>query len=143
MAPSAETLAHPEQLSAMIAELRANRVVGDDLSIRCSMFRFTGGTIPDQAWSSSHMTSYLTAARSRAAGCMATEDVERYLALIGTIAELQLPAATAVRPRTLRSRRVIADALDQALCEVRLLGSHLELALRTTHGAAELLSAIH
>jgi hypothetical protein len=129
MAASAELLALPEQLSAMIVELQANRVVLDRLSIRSSMFCFTGGTIPAQAWCIRCMTSYLTL-QSRAAGLVGAEDAKHYLALIETLNELQLGVAAAALPRTLRNRRDITDALDKMLREVLSLGSRLETDLR-------------
>jgi hypothetical protein len=138
---TSEPSADREQLSAMILDLQANRVVLDGLSIRCTMFRFTGGTIPAQAWSISRMASYLT--RSPSAGCIVTEDVERYLALIGTLVELQLGVATAAKPRTLRVRFAITDAFGRALSEILPLGSRLETAVKRSLEAEESLSSIY
>jgi hypothetical protein len=141
MTTTAEPSTHREQLSAMILELQANRVVLDRLSKQFAMFRFTGGTIPAQGCSTSGMASYL--ARSWVAESIATEDVERYRALIGTLAELQLNVSTAAGPRTLRVRFAITEVFSRALSEILPLGNHLETAVKRALEAAEPLSSIH
>jgi hypothetical protein len=112
----------------MIGNLHDNRVTLDDVSIRCSMFRFTGGTMPLAAWQINGLTSYLLIGSAMGGG-IAPEDVVRYLASLEKLTESQRDAANATRPRTLRMRRAITDALEQTLYEAQLLGADLEVSI--------------
>ena len=114
-----------EQLSAMILELRANRLVLGRLSKQCAMFRFTGGTIPPETLNICSMASHLSPALG--GGCIATNTVERYRDLIRYLAGLQLEAASVAGPRTLRARCAITDDLNLAISEILKLTNHLEL----------------
>lgn len=128
MAASKELSASLEQLRTMIGNLRDNRVTLDDLSIRCSMFRFTGGTMSLAAWQINGLTPYLLIG-SAVDGGIAPKDVARYLALLEKLTESQRDVANASRPRTLRVRRAITDALEQTLYEAQLLGTDLEVSI--------------
>jgi len=128
MAASKELSASLEQLRAMIGNLHDNRVTLDDLSIRCSMFRFTGGTMSLAAWQIDGLTPYLLIGSAMGGG-IAPKDVVRYLALLEKLTESQRDVANATRPRTLRTRRAITDALEQTLYEAQLLGTDLEVSI--------------
>lgn len=128
MVAPAEISVSREQLSAILGELQANREALNDLSIRCSMFRFTGGTIPVEAWHTICITSFLTADLAMS-GDVGHQDVVRYLALLEKLNESLRDVSISARPRTLRTRLVITDALDQMLSRVRSLGTHLESAI--------------
>lgn len=128
MSASTEQLASFEQLRAMIGDLDDNRVALGELSIRCSLFRFTGGTIPLEGWQISRLTSYLISGSAMYGG-VAAWDVVRYLALLEELNESQRDVANATRPRTLRARRAIMDAFEQTLSKAQSLGAHLELSI--------------
>jgi hypothetical protein len=112
----------------MMSDLHDNHVILDDLSVRCSMFRFTGGTILLAAWQISGLTPY-SLIGSAMGGNPEPDDVVRYLALLETLTESQRDVASAARPRTLRARRVITDALEQTLSQARLLGAYLKVSI--------------
>jgi len=141
MALPAEWPSYREQLSAMILALQANRAVLDRLLIRCSMYRFSGGIIAAEPWRLTAMTSYL--ARPPGTECIAPADVERYLALIGTLVDLQGGVATAARPRTLRHRHEITDALGRACSEILSMESGLESAMTSAFEAPQPTPAIY
>jgi hypothetical protein len=130
-----------EQLSAMVVDLQVNRAVLDRLSIRCSMFRFTGGALPAEPLRLTAMNSYL--ACPPAVDCIANEDVERYFVLIGTLVELQRGVATAERPRSLRQRHAVTDALARASSEILSIASGLESAMTSALEAPQPTSAVY
>jgi hypothetical protein len=136
MAATKELSASLKQLRAMIGDLHDNRVTLDDLAIRCSMFRFTGGTMSLAAWQINGLTPYLLIG-STMGGRIAPEDVVRYLALLEKLTESQRDFATATRPRTLRMRRAITDALEQTLHEAQLLGTDLEVSIEKDLDSSE------
>jgi hypothetical protein len=128
MAEFKERSASLETLRSMMSDLHDNHVILDDLSVRCSMFRFTGGTISLAAWQINGLTPYLFTGSAMSGGT-APEDVMRYLALLEKLTESQRDVASNARPRTLRARRVITDALEQTLSQARLLGAYLKASI--------------
>ena len=123
---------------AVILELQANRIILDELSNCYGMFLFTGGDVPRTRWG---LVALASIDYPFAADRIASGDVERYRHLAEAI--MALGEAVAVgRPRTMRSRKEIADRFGAASSEIRRLESTLEAAM--TKGSQEFgpLSAI-
>jgi len=128
-----------EALTAMIFELRANRVILAGLTDRYGVFLFTGGAVSRDRWSLDAITSFLD---SRfAADRISPGEVERYRQLAEKIMELG-QAVAAGGPRALRSRQDIAETFGRASAEIRRLGSALESAMVKSVEAAERPSAL-
>ena len=113
--------------AGMQLELQTNQAVLDGLVNWYSVFAFTGGAVPSGHCQLAAVNSYL--ARPFAAECILTKDVERYRCLIESI--MMPKAGIPARPRTLRGRKLLADAFGRTAAEIRALGSSLQSALRT------------
>ncbi len=113
--------------AGMRSELQTNQTVVDGLSNWYSVFAFTGGAVPSGHCELAAVNSYLD--RPFATDCISTEDVARYRSLIESI--MMPKAGIPARPRTLRGRKLLADAFGQAAAEIRTLGNRFESALST------------
>lgn len=123
-----------EALTEMTLELRANRVTLAGLMGRYDMFLFTGGGVSRERWDLVAITAYLD--RPFAVGGVSPGEVERYRQLAETIVTLGQTVAEG-GPRSLRSRRDIADTFGRASTELQRLGGALEAAITEAVGAAE------
>lgn len=114
---------HRDGLKAMVRELETNRAILDELAHGYQMFLFMGGDVPQNLWSLVELKSYHES--PIAGGTISIGELQRYLHLARAIVELGEEVANA-RPRSLRSRRPIADDFEAASSEIRALSRSLE-----------------
>ena len=126
----AESPAYRQRSAGLNLELQANQSVLERLLHCYSVFAFTGGTIPSGQCDLAATDSYLES--PFATNRISTEEVKRYRYLIESIR--RPTPGVSERPRTLRGRKRIADALGRAVSEIRSLGSRFESALMNDAG---------